>query len=123
MMNGYNNLKVWNKAYKLTLKIYSLTKKYPKEETYGLTSQMRRASVSIIANIAEGYSKRSLNEYIHFVTIALGSCNELEVHIMLSNDLKYLKKEDYNYTKTRQEEITKMLLGLRKALEKKKSRN
>ncbi len=121
MLNGYHNLKVWNKAYKLTLKIYRLTKTYPKEETYGLSSQMRRASTSIIANIAEGYGNKSLAEYIRFVNIALGSCNELSVYILLSNDLNYLDDNDFKSIQTNQEEITKMLLGLRKALKKKKS--
>ena len=121
MLNGYLNLKVWNKAYKMTLKIYRLTKTYPKEETYGMTSQMRRASVSIIANIAEGYGNKSLAEYIRFINNALGSCNELGVYILLSNDLDYLDNNDFKGIQAIQEEITKMLLGLRKALKKKDS--
>jgi four helix bundle protein len=121
MSNGYFNLNVWKKAYRMGLKIYKITKKYPKEETYGLCSQMKRASVSIVGNIAEGYSRTTLPDYIHYITIAIGSCNELEVFLMFSKDLKFIDEDDYNDIKPKQEEILKMLLGLRKSLEKKKS--
>ncbi len=121
MSNGYFNLNVWKKAYRMGLKIYKITKKYPKEETYGLCSQMKRASVSIVGNIAEGYSRTTLPDYIHYITIAIGSCNELEVYLMFSKDLKFIGEDDYNDIKPKQEEILKMLLGLRKSLEKKKS--
>ena len=119
MSNGYRNLDVWNKSYDFTLKIYSETKKFPKDETYGLISQMRRASTSIIANIAEGYSMGYLREYIHYVTTAIGSNNELEVYLMLASDLNYIEKSVYNEFKSAQEEISKMLFGLRKALKNK----
>ena len=89
MSHGYFKLSVWKKAYDQTLKIYHLTKSFPKNETYGIISQMRRASSSIIANIAEGYGKRNLSEYIHFISIAISSSNELEVFLLLSRDLKY----------------------------------
>ena len=121
MSHGYRKLSVWNKAYNHTLKIYNVTKYYPKSETYGIISQMRRASSSVIANIAEGYAKRSLSEYSHFITIAISSLNELEVFLLLSKDLNYLNKKDYYDLMNSHEEITKMLLGLRKALEKKKT--
>ena len=80
---------------------------------------MRRASSSIIANIAEGYGKRKLSEYLHFISIAICSCNELEVFLLLSKDLNYLDKKDFDNLMKSHTEITKMLLGLRKALEKK----
>jgi four helix bundle protein len=119
MSNGYKNLEVWKKSYKLTLKIHGITKQFPKEETYGLISQMRRASVSINANIAEGYSTGYLKEYIRYITIAIGSNNELEVYLMLAYDFNYLNKTDFNVLKKKHEEISKMLFGLRKALRKK----
>ena len=119
MSHGYYNLSVWKKAYQLTLKIYKFTKSYPKIETYSIISQMRRASSSVIANIAEGYGKRNLPEYIHFISIAISSCNELEVFLLLSKDLNYLNKKDFDYLMKSHIEITKMLLGLRKALENK----
>jgi four helix bundle protein len=82
---------------------------------------MKRASVSIVGNIAEGYSRTTLPDYIHYITIAIGSCNELEVHLMFSKDLKFIDEDDYTDIKPKQEEVLKMLLGLRKSLEKKKS--
>jgi four helix bundle protein len=118
MPNGYFNLNVWKKAYRMGLKIYEITEKYLKEERYGLSSQMNRASVSIVGKIAEGYSRTTLSDYIHNITIAIGSCNELEVYLMFSKDLKFM---DNNNIKPKQEEVLKMLLGLRKSLEKKKS--
>jgi four helix bundle protein len=121
MSKGYKNLEVWKKAYKLALKIYDVTKNYPKTEMYGLTTQMRRASTSIIANIAEGYGKNHLGEYIQYVSIAIGSCNELEVFLMFSNDLNYLEKKDFDQLIDIQTRISKMLFNLRKALEIKKS--
>ncbi|MFW9874770.1 MAG: four helix bundle protein [Candidatus Thorarchaeota archaeon] len=121
MSHGYSNLLVWKKAYNQTLKIYNFTKSFPKNETYGIISQMRRTSSSIIANIAEGYGKRNLSEYLYFISIAISSCNELEVFLLLSKDLHYLDKKDFNCLIDSHVEITKMLLGLRKALEKKKS--
>ncbi len=120
MQSGYKKLDVWKKGYELTLKVYEVTRHYPKEETYGLISQMRRASSSIIANLAEGYGRNHLGEYIQYVSIAIGSCNELEVHILLSNDLHYLKKKNYDELMSGHEEVSKMLFGLRKALEQKK---
>ncbi len=117
MVKGYKNLKVWGKAYKLTLKIYRLTKSFPKKETYGLISQMRRASISIVANIAEGCGKKHRKEFVQFISIAIGSCNELGVYLLLSTDLEYLTKKDCNEVISNQEEISKMLFGLRKSLE------
>jgi four helix bundle protein len=119
MPHGYKNLLVWKKAYDQTLRIYKFTKSFPQNETYGIISQMRRASSSIIANIAEGYGKRNLSEYLHFISIAISSCNELEVFLLLSKDLNYVNKKDFSHLIKSQTEIIKMLLGLRNALEKK----
>jgi four helix bundle protein len=119
MAHGYHNLSVWKKAYNLTLEIYRFTKTYPKTETYGIISQMRRVSSSVIANVAEGYGKRNLSEYLHYISIAISSCNELEVFLLLSKDLNYLNKKDFDILMNSHIEITKMLLGLRKSLEAK----
>jgi four helix bundle protein len=119
MPHGYKNLLVWKKAYDQTLRIYKFTKSFPQNETYGIISQMRQASSSIIANIAEGYGKRNLSEYLHFISIAISSCNELEVFLLLSKDLNYVNKKDFSHLIKSQTEIIKMLLGLRNALEKK----
>jgi four helix bundle protein len=121
MSHGFKNLTVWKKAYNQTLRTYRITKSFPKIETYGIISQMRRASTSIIANIAEGYGKRNLSEYLYFISIAISSCNELDVFLLLSKDLEYLKKKDFDNLINFHNEIIKMLLGLRNALEKKNS--
>lgn len=119
MANGYRKLDVWNKAYLLTKNIYEVTGRFPKEEMYGLVSQMRRASVSIIANIAEGYGRNHLGEYIQFVSYAIGSSNELEVYILLSKDLKYLDDDTQTEMLSIHNEVGKMLNGLRTSLENK----
>ncbi len=83
-MEDFKNLKVWTKAHELTLAIYQCTRKFPKEEMYGLSSQVRRASASIGANIAEGCGRRSDPEMKRFVQIARGSASELEYHLLVS---------------------------------------
>lgn len=89
-MQNYKDLKVWEKAHSFTLKVYEETRNFPKEETYGLISQLKRASSSIPANIAEGCGKNSNLEFAHFLNIALGSSNEAEYFLILACDLKYL---------------------------------
>ena len=121
MGKGYKDLDVWNKSYLLTKKIYDATEGFPKEEMYGLVSQMRRASVSIVANIAEGYGRNHLGEYIQFVSYAIGSSNELEVYLLLSNDLKYLDDGLQSELSSLHKEISIMLLCLRTSLEEKKA--
>ena len=120
MGKGYRKLDVWNKGYILTKKVYNLTAKFPKEERYGLISQMRRSSVSVVANIAEGYGRNHLNEYIQFISIAIGSSNELEVYLLLSKDLEYLSEKDFNEIMPVHAEVSKMLHSLKLSLEKKK---
>ena len=93
-MKNYKDLIVYQKAYKLALEIYRITRKFPTEEMYGLTAQMRRAAVSMPSNIAEGYRRGSRKEYVQFLRIAFGSYGELETQISLSVDLKLLSKED-----------------------------
>jgi len=93
MLKNYKELKVWEKAYKLCLDIYTVTKRFPKEEIYGLTSQIRRSAVSIPSNIAEGYGRKTTSEYVRFLYIAYGSVCELETQTMISGDLDYMKKE------------------------------
>ncbi|MFO7619159.1 MAG: four helix bundle protein [Thermoplasmata archaeon] len=119
MIRGYRDLNVWKKAYALTLKIYEITANFPAEEKFGLVSQMRRASTSIIANIAEGYGKNHTREYIQFISISIGSCNELEVYLLLSKDLGYVIENDFHNIKQEQNEVSKMLFRLRKSLESK----
>ena len=89
-LRDFKSLAVWEKAHQLTCELYSLTKLFPKEELYGLTSQMRRACVSITANIAEGCGKRTEAEFARYLQISIGSASELEYYFILAKDLKYI---------------------------------
>ena len=94
-MEDFKNLKVWSKAHDLTSVIYKRTRTFPSDELYGLTSQIRRASASIGANIAEGCGRRSDAEMKRFVQIARGSANELEYHLLLTRDLQFLTPDEF----------------------------
>ena len=94
-MKDFRDLKVWERAHELTLEIYRLTVRFPREELYGLTSQMRRCSASIGANIAEGCGKRSNADFQRFLQIASGSASELDYHLLLARDLCFLADADY----------------------------
>ncbi len=120
MLKSFKDLKVWQKSYSLCLKIYTITRKFPSDERYGLTSQLRRASVSIPSNIAEGYGKKTTPEYIHSLYIANGSLCELETQILLANDLKYINAKEYNEIEGSITELVVMMKALIKSLEKKK---
>ncbi len=89
-MRDFRDLKVWDKSHQLTLGVYQATATFPQEERYGLTSQIRRAAVSISANIAEGCGRNGEAELARFLQIALGSASELEYHLLLAQDLGYL---------------------------------
>lgn len=93
---SYQKLFVWQESYRLVQKIYQLTYKLPDSERFGLVSQMRRASVSIASNLAEGSGRIGKNEMRHFCSIAIGSANELEVQLMLSKDLGFVSFEIFN---------------------------
>jgi four helix bundle protein len=95
MVKDFRRLKVWEKVHLLTLDIYRVTAHFPREETYGLTSQMRRCSASMGANIAEGCGKQGNNELHRFLYIASGSASELDYHLLLARDLMYLAEIDY----------------------------
>ena len=94
MLKNYKELKVWQKAYQLCLEVYKITRGFPREERYGLTSQIRRAAVSIPSNIAEGYGRKTTPEYIRSLYFAYGSNCELETQISLSGDLGYMKAQE-----------------------------
>jgi len=107
---SFKDLIVWQKAYKLTLEIYKVTGKFPNCEQYGLTSQIRRAAVSIPSNIAEGYSRGHKAEYKQFLSVAYGSLAELQTQIILAKDLKYIIEESvYTSLATIMDEVGAML--------------
>jgi four helix bundle protein len=108
-VRSFKDLKVWQKGHELTLWIYRATKSFPKEEMYGLTSQLRRAAASIPANIAEGCVRGSGAEFRHFLQVALGSASELEYHILLSHELGYLDKSQYERLGSGATELKRML--------------
>ena len=111
-MQNYKELKVWEKAHSFTLKIYQVTKEFPKEEIYGLTSQMRRAAASIPVNIAEGCGRNSNLELANFLQISLGSTNEMEYDLLLAKELVYLSEPNYSELNILIGEIRAMLLSL-----------
>ena len=107
---GYRELKIYERSYKAGLAIYRLTSKYPTEERYGMTGQMRRASTSIPLNIAEGYAKRtSQQEFRRFLLMALGSANEMSVLLDYSCDLGYITEEEHEKASKEYDEIGRML--------------
>lgn len=106
----FEDLNVWQKAHALVLAFYKITKAFPHEEKFGLVSQMRRAGVSIAANIAEGFKKRGIRDKAHFYNIAQGSSEELRYYLILSKDLDYI--EDNVRILEMTDEVGRMLYGL-----------
>ena len=121
MLKNYKELKVWRKSYRLCLEIYRITKEFPKEERYGLMSQIRRATVSVFSNIAEGYGRKTTPEYIRFLYIAYGSNCELETQVLLSGSLGYIEADKIEILLEGIGEIERMLKALIKSLERKHS--
>jgi four helix bundle protein len=108
-MGDFRKLQVWERAHRLTLDVYDDSRGFPKEELFGLTSQMRRASSSIPANIAEGYGRNGDAELARFLTIAMGSANELEYHLLLARDLGYLDPLRYERLTVEAQGVGRML--------------
>ena len=112
MVKDFRRLKVWEKVHLLTLDIYRVTAHFPREETYGLTSQMRPCSASMGATIAEGCGKQGNNELHRFLYIASGSASELDYHLLLARDLMYLAEIDYQRIDKKLVEARRMLTAL-----------
>lgn len=117
-MRNYKDLLVWEKAHRLVLSIYRSTRAFPTEERYRLTSQIRRASASIPANLAEGCGRRSEGEMARFIQIAMGSGAELSYHLLLARDLGLLKNCDYSVLERDLSEVMRMLSSLSSRLRK-----
>lgn len=109
-------LKVWNKSHELTLKVYKLSETFPKSETYGLTSQIRRAASSIPINIAEGSGSMHKKEFMRYLSIARSSANELEYELFLCKDLSYIGQETFKEIWEEVKLVQKMLNGLIKSI-------
>ncbi len=111
-MKNYKELVVWRRAHNMTLEIYRVTGTFPREELYGLTSQLRRSAASIGANIAEGSGRRATKEICRFLQIARGSASESEYHLLLARDLKMLSEQDFKKLSEDADAIQRMLTAL-----------
>lgn len=118
-MRPFRDLIVWQRAHRLTLEIYRETNNFPREERFGLQSQLRRAAVSIPANIAEGSARTTDAELKHFLSIALGSATEVEYHLLLCHELGYVGAETYEELDKTVSEVKRMLVSFRKQLKAK----
>jgi len=115
-MQDFKKLKVWEKGHQLTLGVYKFTAPFPKEERYGLTSQMRRAAASIVSNIAEGCGRAGRPDFARFLQIATGSASELEYQLLLARDLNFLKPEEHQNLERGVVEVKRMLSSLTQRL-------
>lgn len=116
-LRSYKDLTVWQKSFQLALEIYQVTKKLPKAELYGLTSQIRRASFAIPSNIAEGYTRKHKAEYVQFARIAFSSGAELETQLLIAKETDLLEEKDFEDLNSLLTEVMKMLNALIKKLE------
>lgn len=116
-MQNFTNLKVWDKAHQAVLAIYRYTKAFPSEELYGLTSQLRRAGISIPANIAEGCGKLTDKDFARYLYISLGSAHEVQYYLILSRDLEYLKETEFSELNIKLQEVKGMLIALIKKVQ------
>lgn len=115
-MRDFRKIQVWQKSHELTLRVYKITSSFPKEKLYGLTSQIRRASASIPANIADGSGRETQSELARFIHIASGSASELDYHLLLAHDLGFISSGDYQELEITISEIKRMLHGFEKAV-------
>lgn len=111
---GHYKLEAWKRARELVLSVYKLTQMFPKEETFGLTAQMRRAAVSIPSNIAEGAARSGAREFAHFLNIARGSLSELETQLLIATDLDYIKNNDPVFELV--DVVSRLITGLHKSI-------
>jgi len=116
-LRNYRDLEVWERAHKLTLRLYQSSRSFPKEEFYGLTSQMRRSAISMGANLAEGCGRQTTPELARFVRISMGSASELDYHLLLAHDFGYLQSEEHKDLCLELTRVRKMLASLLAALE------
>lgn len=119
-MKTFRDLLVWQKAMKFVTKIYEVSKDFPKEECYGLTSQIRRSAVSIPSNISEGYGREGLSDYLRFLNIALASLFELQTQLEISYNLKYIPKKCFQELYELSREIERMLTSFIRSLKSKR---
>ncbi|MEA2038500.1 MAG: four helix bundle protein [Thermodesulfobacteriota bacterium] len=119
MVKTYRDLVVWQKSMVLVTEVYEISKEFPKDELYGLTSQIRRCAISLPSNIAEGYGRNSTNDYIHFLRIASGSLYELQTQMEISLNLQYIDRREFESLYELSREIERMLSSLIRKLREK----
>ena len=117
-MKNFKNLKIWQKGITIVIDVYKKVKHFPKEELFGLTSQIKRSAVSIPSNIAEGSGRGTDKEFNRFLDIALGSSFELETHLIIAHKLEFLSNDNFNHLNKELDEEQKMIIGLQKSLKK-----
>lgn len=117
-MKTYSDLLVWQKSLSLVTEVYQISKRFPTDEQYSLTSQIRRCGISIPSNIAEGYGRNSKQDFIRFLRIAMGSLFELQTQLRIANNLNYSKKDDFNLIFEKSREVERMLSAFIKSIEK-----
>ena len=110
-MRDFKQFVVWQKSHRLTLQAYKCTQSFPREELFGLTSQIRRSAASVPANIAEGSGRNGDKELARFLNISAGSASELQYHFILAHDLGYLKTDEFNQLENQVIEVKRMLTG------------
>jgi four helix bundle protein len=115
-MRNYKKIKAWELAHQLTLSVYRVTGDFPKSEQFGIISQLRRASSSVPANIAEGSGRATEKEFLRFLDIALGSLKETEYFLLLSSELGYIDQEKWSNLNSQAEEVLRCLIGFIKAI-------
>ena len=109
-MRDFHKLIIWQRSHQLALKVYSISKLFPKDELFGLTSQIRRAVSSIPTNIAEGCGRASNKDFAHFLQIAIGSAAEVEYELLLAHDLNYINEKDYQTLTEETVAVRKMII-------------
>ena len=115
-MRDFHNLLIWKRSHQLTLDVYKVSQSFPKEELFGLTSQIRRAASSVPTNIAEGSGRTSNKDFAHFLHIAIGSASEVEYELLLAHDLQYINKDEYERLINEMVAIRKMIIKYRAEL-------
>ena len=118
-MNYFKELKVWQKAIEIVTNTYLKTQSFPKEEIYGLTSQIRRCAVSIPSNIAEGCGRNTDKDFNNFLSISLGSAFEFETQLIICKNLSFINQEDFNFLESEIQHIQNMIIKLKSSIEKK----
>lgn len=122
-MNYYKNLEVWKESIQLVTEVYIVAKKFPKEELYSLASQIKRCSVSIPSNIAEGAGRNGKKEFLNFLSIASGSCCELETQLQIALNLGFIKESELGLISNRIDKINRMIINLAKRLKESLSKD